>query len=157
MPGSRLEWTSEKRKRAAKTKRGSSKGQRAALSLQPSRGISRSFCFDPLPYSLGAWNRLMGSLCGCVGVGGGGGWWGRRLSSLFSFLLPFPFRRLSTPCYAVYQMVAVALTLNVHHAFLYISLPSLRDYNVKMPKFTFNGGREHKTTIFVFTNKNSPF
>ena len=28
-------------------------------------------------------------------------------------------------------------TLHVHHAFLYISLPSLHDYNVKVPKFTF--------------------
>ena len=27
-------------------------------------------------------------------------------------------------------------TLHVHHAFLYISLPSLHDYNVKMPYFT---------------------
>ena len=31
---------------------------------------------------------------------------------------------------------------------LYISLPSLPDFNVKMPKFTFCRGREHKTTIF---------
>ena len=28
-------------------------------------------------------------------------------------------------------------TLRVHHAFLYISLLSLHDYNVKMPNFTF--------------------
>ena len=32
--------------------------------------------------------------------------------------------------------------------FLYISLPSLHDYNVKVPKFTFSRGREHKTTTF---------
>ena len=25
----------------------------------------------------------------------------------------------------------------MHHAFLYISLPSLHDYNVKLPNFTF--------------------
>ena len=34
------------------------------------------------------------------------------------------------------------------HAFLYISLPSLHDYNVKMPNFMFSGGHEHKVTSF---------
>ena len=37
-------------------------------------------------------------------------------------------------------------TLHVHHAFLYISLPSVHDYDVKMPNFTLCGEREHKTT-----------
>ena len=32
--------------------------------------------------------------------------------------------------------------------FLHISLTSLHDYNVKVPKFTFYRGREHKTTFF---------
>ena len=31
-------------------------------------------------------------------------------------------------------------TLHVHHAFLYISLPSLHDYDGKMPDFTLYGG-----------------
>ena len=35
-----------------------------------------------------------------------------------------------------------------HHAFLYISLPSLHDYDVKLPHFKFFGGREHKTSTF---------
>ena len=34
------------------------------------------------------------------------------------------------------------------HAFLYISLLPLHDYNVKMPNFMFSGGHEHKITIF---------
>ena len=34
-------------------------------------------------------------------------------------------------------------TLHVHHAFLYFSLPSLHDYNVKMPNY---GGRKQGTT-----------
>ena len=38
----------------------------------------------------------------------------------------------------------------MHHAFLYISLLSLHDYDVKLPIFTFCGGREHKTAIFFF-------
>ena len=40
-------------------------------------------------------------------------------------------------------------TLHVHHAFLYISLPSLYDYDVKMPncKF-FGGGKQAMTNIF---------
>ena len=33
------------------------------------------------------------------------------------------------------------------HAFLYISLPSLNDYNVKVPNFTFCREREHKTQL----------
>ena len=41
-------------------------------------------------------------------------------------------------------------TLHVHHAFLCISLPSLHDYNVKMPNFKFCGGREHKAMTFFF-------
>ena len=40
--------------------------------------------------------------------------------------------------------------LHAHHAFMYISLPSLHYYDVKMPNFTFCGGREHKTTTFFF-------
>ena len=42
-------------------------------------------------------------------------------------------------------------TLHVHHAFLYISLPSLHDYDVKVPNFTFCREREQKTTFFLFS------
>ena len=34
--------------------------------------------------------------------------------------------------------------------FLYISLPSLHDYNVKVPNFTFCRGREQTATTFFF-------
>ena len=44
------------------------------------------------------------------------------------------------------QQLGTCITL-----FLYISLPSLHDYNVKMPKFTFCRGREYKTTFFLFS------
>ena len=50
-------------------------------------------------------------------------------------------------------------TLHVHLAFLYISLPSLHDYDVELPNFTFYGGSELKTTIFFFSVcelRNSP-
>ena len=40
--------------------------------------------------------------------------------------------------------------LHVHHPFLYISLAPLQDYNVKMPNFTFYGGRKQATTNFFF-------
>ena len=40
--------------------------------------------------------------------------------------------------------------LHVHLAFLYITLPSLHDYDVKISKFTFRQGLEHKTTTFFF-------
>ena len=36
------------------------------------------------------------------------------------------------------------------HAFLYISLPSLHDFDVKMPNFKFCGGGEQKTETFFF-------
>ena len=41
-------------------------------------------------------------------------------------------------------------TLHVHYAFLYISLSSVHDCDVKMPYLTFCGGREHKATISFF-------
>ena len=34
--------------------------------------------------------------------------------------------------------------------FVHFFLPSLHDYDVKLPNFTFFGGREHKTTTFYF-------
>ena len=42
-------------------------------------------------------------------------------------------------------------TLHVHHTFLYISLPSLHDYDVKMPNCKFYGGRKQATTNLVFS------
>ena len=41
--------------------------------------------------------------------------------------------------------------LHMHHSFLYISLPSLLDYDVKMPDFTLFGGRKEATTNFSFS------
>ena len=42
-------------------------------------------------------------------------------------------------------------TLHLHHAFLYISLPSLHNYDVKMPNCKFYGGRKQATTNFFFS------
>ena len=42
-------------------------------------------------------------------------------------------------------------TLHVYHAFLYISLPSLHDYDVKMPNCKFYGGRKQATTNLFFS------
>ena len=42
-------------------------------------------------------------------------------------------------------------TLHVHHAFFYISLPFLHDYDVKMSNFAFYGGRKQATTKFYFS------
>ena len=42
-------------------------------------------------------------------------------------------------------------SLHVHHAFLYISLPSLHDYDVKMPNCKFYGGRKQATTNLFFS------
>ena len=48
-------------------------------------------------------------------------------------------------------LISKTTTLHVHHAFLYISLPSLHDYDVKMPNFTFYGGRKQATTTVYFS------
>ena len=48
------------------------------------------------------------------------------------------------------RLISKTKTLHVNHAFLYISLPSLHNYNVKVPKFTFGRRQEHKTTTFYF-------
>ena len=43
------------------------------------------------------------------------------------------------------------MSLHKHHTFLYISLPSLNDYNLKMSNFLLCGDREQKaTTCFFF-------
>ena len=42
-------------------------------------------------------------------------------------------------------------TRHVQHAFLYISLPSLHDYDGKMPNFTIYGGRKQATAKFSFS------
>ena len=41
--------------------------------------------------------------------------------------------------------------LHVHHAFLYISLPLMHDYDVNGQIFTFHRHREHTTTNFSFS------
>ena len=42
-------------------------------------------------------------------------------------------------------------SLHVLHAFLYISLPSLHDYDVKMPNCKFYAGRKQATTNLFFS------
>jgi len=42
-------------------------------------------------------------------------------------------------------------TLHVHHTILYISLPFLHDYDVKIPHFMFYTGRKQATTKFSFS------
>ena len=50
-------------------------------------------------------------------------------------------------------LISKTTTLHVQHAFLYISLPSLHNYGVKMPNFTFYGGRKQAKTNFSFSFK----
>ena len=51
------------------------------------------------------------------------------------------------------DLVGKTTTLHVHLTFLYISLPFLHDYDVKLPNFTFSGGRKQATTKFYFLSK----
>ena len=46
------------------------------------------------------------------------------------------------------RLITKTIILPVHHAFLYISLPSLHDYDVKMPNFTMYRGSTQATTKF---------
>ena len=39
-------------------------------------------------------------------------------------------------------LISKTTTSHVHHTFLYISFRFLHDYNVKMPNFSFHGGRK---------------
>ena len=48
-------------------------------------------------------------------------------------------------------LLRTTTALHVHHAFLYISLPSLDDYDVKMPNCKFYGGRKQATMNFFFS------
>ena len=51
-------------------------------------------------------------------------------------------------------LLSKTISLHVHHAFLHISLPLLHDYDVKMPSFTFYGGRKTSDDklFFLFLN-----
>ena len=42
-------------------------------------------------------------------------------------------------------------TLHLHHAFCIFVCPFLRDYDVKIPNFTFYGVRKQATTKFYFS------
>ena len=55
-------------------------------------------------------------------------------------------------------LLSKTTSLHVHHAFLYISLPLLHDYDVKMPSFTFYGGRKTSDDklFFLFLNLSAP-
>ena len=49
------------------------------------------------------------------------------------------------------SLISKTTTLHVQHAFFYIPLPSLHDYDVKMPNFTYYGERKQATTNFSFS------
>ena len=48
-------------------------------------------------------------------------------------------------------LLSKTTSLHRHHVFLYISLQSLHDYDVKMPNFTFYGGRKQAMSNFSFS------
>ena len=53
------------------------------------------------------------------------------------------------------SVISKITTLHVHHVFLYISLPSLHDCDVKMLNLTFCRGRKQATAkCFLFLNLN---
>ena len=52
-------------------------------------------------------------------------------------------------------LMSKTTTLHVHHAFLYISLPSLHNYDVKWPNFKFTWERERQGDKFYHLGLNS--
>ena len=50
-------------------------------------------------------------------------------------------------------LISKTTTFHVQQTFLYISLSSLHDYDVKIPNFTFYGGRKQATTNLSFSFK----
>ena len=67
----------------------------------------------------------------------------------YSFFLTTIF---GNPRCGLKKKKSLKTTLHVHRAFLYISLSSLRDYDMKVP---FGGGRKHNTATFVFFSRTS--
>ena len=49
-------------------------------------------------------------------------------------------------------LISKTTTLHVHHAFLYISLPSSHEHNVEVPNFKFCRGRENDLVNFSSQN-----
>ena len=151
MPGSRSVRTGEKGKQAAKKAR---EQQRTASDRLSPRYFALFF-FDPFPQSLGAWNRLMNSLCAVWG-------WVREGGVKREILLPF-----SLPsCYAVQRMVAVAscenapqLKIRKRKLSMWITpLCTLLCHHCTTTTWNCLNSRfmEDKTTIFVFKLKYSP-
>ena len=69
-----------------------------------------------------------------------------KIMALTFCLVAYPFLRGKR------QFTRKTTTLHTHHAFLYILLLSLHDYDVKMLNFSYCGGRELKTkTLFFFS------
>ena len=83
-----------------------------------------------------------------------------RLFDLISRLVPYGMGTLRSDdatatrtSKTTIDLVGKTTTLQVHLTFLYISLPFLHDCDVKLPNFTFSGGRKQATTKFYSLSK----
>ena len=72
---------------------------------------------------------------------------------LWNFRTGPPGPQVAGPSRAVGRGPAFSKNAFVHHAFLYISLPSLQDYDLKMPNCKFYGGRKQGTTNLFSLSK----
>ena len=59
-------------------------------------------------------------------------------------------RQRQRECQKSNRFIVFKLAKQQHHAFLFISLPYMHDYNVKVPIFPFCRGRVHTTTTLFF-------
>ena len=86
--------------------------------------------------------------------------WQQKLIRGSKFVISLNACEFSFPKYHIWKSLLwpqksnrLTTTLHVHHAFLFVSLLSLHDYDMKMFNFTFCRGQKHKTmTVFLFLN-----
>ena len=74
--------------------------------------------------------------------------WCHMVSLSYISDLTKPRRRRQRERQNTIILMSKTTTLHVHHAFLYISLPSLRNYDVKWPKFKFTWERKRQGDKF---------
>ena len=109
------------------------------------------FCFCDFKYSLLKFCHLHPLLCPVC----------KRLRFHLCYIRELKQRRLRTTTATATRAakkhqvkIGKTTTLYEHRAFLYISLPSLHDYDIKLPNFTFSRrtGSHDNVFLFLFVN-----
>ena len=97
--------------------------------------LGKFWCFG-LVVAYGRWSLMRGS---CT--------WGFDCNKYIRDVTK-PRRRRQQECQKTIGLMSKTKTVHVHHAFLYVALPSLHNYNVKWPNFKFTWERERQDDKF---------